>query len=223
MTGRQRGIAWRGACILALVATVGCGGGGGGGGPATPPTVLYSLATSMGALDGWVSSTGGYSASGFLPPRVGDLDAATPGTRVRSYFTFDVSSLPPGAQIRKATLSIRVTGSSGDPFGQLGNLVARWFPYGGDLANVFTAVVTNPPSPSTFSPANTQQDWKEADVTGLLRRCQTDGLTRLQVEVDFDGAFTVVNGIDDVLGLGDGEDLAGQGHAPSLLYSYTQP
>jgi hypothetical protein len=183
---------------------------------------VYGSSTSIASLDGWVSSTGTYTNSGLFGPQVGDLDSGVPGTRVRSYFSFDVPVLPPGARVRDAVLSVRVTGRRGDPYLRHGNLEARYLPYGGDLANVITAVVANPPPPASFTPANADPGWKDADVTTLFERCVADGLTRFQVEVDFDGAFYIMDSFDDIVFLGDGDDLAGQGHAPTLFYSYIE-
>ncbi|MCP5477162.1 MAG: PHB depolymerase family esterase [Rhodanobacteraceae bacterium] len=96
------------------IVTVQNGTGGGGGG--TP--VVVSFASEAG-YDGYVkaSANGSGLALGTLESSFGlALGRGSDGKYNRAILSFDTSSLPDGAQIQSATLTLRHRGASGDPW-----------------------------------------------------------------------------------------------------------
>ena len=157
------------------------------------------------------------------PPLTGDFDASQPGVYSSAYYTFEIGTIPPGAVILDATLSVSVIGGVGDPYLQHGDMLAHYFPYGGSLANVVTTIVVDPPTPVAFSPSTTAAGVKEADVRTLLRHAIQSGLTRLQVQVGFVGQFMVFDGADDFVQLSDGENAVVGPVPPTLIFRYQVP
>jgi poly(hydroxyalkanoate) depolymerase family esterase len=91
-------------------------GGTGGGGGTTPVTVTFS---NEDANDGYVKAGSGGSA-----PAVGTLESSlglaigrgTDGKFNRTLLSFDTSSLPDGATVTSATLTVTYRSASGDPW-----------------------------------------------------------------------------------------------------------
>ena len=96
--------------------TVSGGTGGGGGGGTTPVTVTFS---NEDANDGYVKA-----GSGGTAPAVGTLESSlglavgrgTDGKFNRTLLSFDTASLPDGATVTAATLTVTYRSASGDPW-----------------------------------------------------------------------------------------------------------
>lgn len=119
-------LALLGALLGSGVALAACGGGNGGG-TKTPVTVFLK---STFLLDGHVFATGGTSSTN---SSCGDY--ATPLTTqgFRGFVSFDISSIPVGATIQSATLSLVQFAVFADPYGNLGNVVVDSAVYGNVL------------------------------------------------------------------------------------------
>ncbi len=101
--------------FAAAVLHIGCGGGGGQDGPQT----LTLLVTP--------SLTGTVANGGFVTPEtlgVGDrAPPSSPEITFRGFFTFDLASLPPGATVISATLTLHQIRVAGTPYDTLGAML----------------------------------------------------------------------------------------------------
>ena len=97
--------------FLLLVA---CGGGSSAGVNGLPSRIGSSA-----ALDGAVFSNGFVIVHGGTPI-TGDVDDVEIGVTSRQFFSFDLSALPPGTQVKSAILKLYMTRKKGAPFFNLG-------------------------------------------------------------------------------------------------------
>lgn len=179
---------------LATVALLGSaalatGCGGGGGGDPTPVTVTI---LSTAALDGHIHSTGDAQVGAAYYVAFGDYaNALGPVSGVRAFVSFDLASIPAGATVVDATLTLFEKSTVGSPFTTLGDILLDHVVYGsvleagaysrsglGDAIATFPADVT--PGPKTVSVT--------AAVAGDVgARPQSQYRLRFTVESDNDG------------------------------------
>lgn len=113
--------------LLAAPTLGGCGGGGG------DPAPLRSLALpATGPLEGYVlADSAGTTLNGRIV--VGDTHVGTQPWGVRGFVSFDLSALPPTADVLEATVQLHQTAVIGAPFGSLGVVALDHVVYGSVL------------------------------------------------------------------------------------------
>jgi len=213
------------ALALGLVLSA-CGGGGGGDGNEDQPVQTEFTVISTPTLDGVVfGDNAAVQSRADLQPGVGDgqfiVDESAGAVRFVSYFSFDLSDLPPGATIRSATLSLFNRAIQDDP--QSMAILVRIDHV--DFGAVFpTAILGATALDSNFAVI--------ADINTLGRKNFGVGL---QVQTDLDAGRTrsqyrlrgaIASDFDNVADLAlltDGEDSFGTGELPTLIIELEQP
>lgn len=168
----------------------GCGGGGGGGGTPTPVTVTL---LSTAALDGHVHSTGNAQVGPNYYVAYGDYaDAQGPVSGVRGFVSFDLASIPQGATVQEATLTLFQKSTVGSPFTVLGSNVVDHVVYGTVLeagaysrSGLGDAIATFPPD-LTPGPKTVVVTSAVAIDVGARPQCQFR--LRFTIESNNDGA-----------------------------------
>lgn len=125
-------------------------------------------------LDGYVTSTG--SAVTWSQAMVGDNSA---NIAVRGFLSFDISSIPPSANIISATLRAYQEGVNGTPYADLGNVIVDHLDYGTTLDGTdydLAALQSNVGSLSN----NAAIEYKTLDVTARVKADINDGRARSQ-------------------------------------------
>jgi hypothetical protein len=119
------------------------------------------------ALDGWVQSNNlaFWDAGG---PIVGDLDQFEPGKGYRQFYSFALAPVPAGSTITKATLTLYLAGSSGDPFSNHGVVVVDHLDYGAALDGGDYALAALHPNIGTITDDITEE-YKSLDVTAEVQ------------------------------------------------------
>jgi hypothetical protein len=116
--------------LLAATLTTGCGGGGGGG-PETVTTTIISTFTVDGTvLEGSVFANGLLNLGENLFVGDGPPTPGSPDIGMRVFIDFDLASIPAGAEVLSATLSVTQGGGEGIPFASLGDLVVDQVVFG---------------------------------------------------------------------------------------------
>ena len=208
---------------ILLVVGVGAGplacGGGGGDGPSTTTVTLVADP----AYDGRVSS--GFIA--FSPtsaiPWTGDMGASFHPTYFsRQLYAFDLSPLPVGARIVRATLRIYQADTMGTPYVKNGDVVV-------DHVNYFPD-----PGPDSYDGQNLQRDigtlstspslgWRSLDVTGRVANDFEGGRLWSQYRLRFWAERVVApDDVNDCAYFSDAETSAigVHGEQPQLVVEY---
>lgn len=218
------------ALLGSSLALAGCGGGGAEGGddgneedpiiedPIVPPVQTEYTIASTPELDGSARQNGvSNEGRSDVEPWVGDGPFVIgSGSNVfASFYSFDLSSLPAGARIRSATMSLYNRAILGDPQGM--NVLVR-------VDHVrFGVIFPNAPLGGTTEQFNfaqltdlNQLGRKNVDVTAQVQADLDAGRTRSQYRLR--GAISTNNDpVADVMRLTDGEDSAGTGELPLLI------
>ena len=166
------------ALLLGLLLP-GCGGSGGG----TPAPVTLTL-TSTPALDGIVFADGTVTYASNIT--AGDYaNALGPAGGLRGFVSFDLGSIPPGATVLSATVTLvqRLTNSS--PYATLGTILADHVVYGGVLeAGAYARTFPTGQGFGTLS-ADATLGPKSLDVTTLVQQDLTGLRGRSQYRLRF--------------------------------------
>lgn len=226
------------ALLGSSLALVGCGGGGADGGHddgneedpiiedpivVTPvPQITNVDLASTPELDGVVFGNNlDQTARPDLAPHIGDF-AFTNQTggaqRLQAYFSYDLSSIPEGATIRSATLSVYVFQVvDGDPQGMMALVDVDHVAYQDQFPQNFTPIVLDGLI-GQLTDINTLGR-KEVDVTAQLQADLDAGRSRSQYRVKgrLDSDFDNEN---DAVEFTDGEDSRGTGQLPLLRIEY---
>lgn len=170
--------------FLACLACVGCGGGGG----AEPP-VTVTLVSSP-TLDGTIGANGFLAVGGDVAPA--DVESPENTTGLRGFVSFDLATIPPGADIQAATLSLFQGSVVNDPYGTLGSLFVDKVVYGNVLeAGAYSR--SGPAVPSVPFLSDATLGTKSVDVTQQLasdmtaQRAQAQFRLRFTIELNSNG------------------------------------
>lgn len=162
--------------------------------PTSTPTSTTTTLSPTASLDGFQSNNGGGNAG--LDIRAGNgsfVGAPSYELVTRGFVSFDISSIPSGATIEKATLRLYQKSVSGTPYSGGNKLIADHLDYGGTFENSDYNVSTISSNIGTLT-ENTTVEWKDLDVTDAFKADRTAGRTRsqfrfrLSTETDGDGS-----------------------------------
>ena len=118
-------LAFLAAATLAGAGTTSCSDASGTGGVAIDTLWGVDLLTGVVLSDGTADVNG--------TPFAGDGDAQEPLLSYRAFFTFDLTTLPAGAELRTASLQIYQWDVVNSPYSTLGDLVVDHLVYGNTL------------------------------------------------------------------------------------------
>lgn len=196
------------AILLAtgLAMLVGCGNGG----SSSERRVLRLASEPL--LDGWIRSDGEMDTRRG-EPGVGDL--AT-GQEVRTFLSFVLVDLPPGATIESAVLSFRQVFTRGFVF-EFNPLLIEHLDYGTTLDPVDFAMLPLG-TPSTFQ-LDTLNLIRAIDVTLLVQQDADAGRTRAQFRFRMSAGTNGV-GISDFMAIETADNSYGTGDRPELEVTY---
>jgi len=180
--------------------------------PTPVPTEEQTL-KSTSSLDGFRSSNGGGNAT--IEVRSGrNVNLIT-----RGFVSFDLTSLPSGITIEKATLKLFQTSITGNPYGIGGNFLIDHLDYGDSLENDDYNRASLSSNIGTLS-SNANLEWKELEVTDRVKDDLNNSRTRSQFRLH----FTTENIGGDVTGdfanFESGDNSTGTGNLPQLVIRF---
>jgi len=183
--------------------------------PTPTPTIASKTMTLSAAasLDGFRSSNGGGNAG--LDIRAGrNVNLVT-----RGFVSFDITGIPAGATIEKATLRLYQAKIIGDPYGVGSSLKVDHLDYGDSLGNEDYSAGSISSSFTTLT-ANSTLEWKDVDVTDRLKDDIANGRSRSQYRTH----FAIENQGGDVTGdftyFESANNSEGTGNTPQLVVKY---
>jgi len=182
------------------------------------PTVVSQTSTlsAAAALDGFQSNNGGGNAGVDIRAGNGSFVGAPSYELVtRGFVSFDISSIPSGATIEKATLRLYQKSVSGTPYSGGNKLIADHLDYGGTFENSNYNVSAISSNIGTLT-ENTNVEWKDLDVTNAFKADRTAGRTRSQFRVRM-SSETDGDGSEDFAYLDSSESAS---NTPQLVVKY---
>lgn len=146
--------------------------------PTPTPVSKTEIINSEVSLDGFRSSNGGGNNSSDI--RAGrNTDLVT-----RGFTSFELTNIPKGAAVQKATLKLYQTKVVGKPYSVNGVLKLDHITYGDSLDNndyAMAALVSNMITISN----NSAIEWKEVDVTSTVRNDLANARAKSQYRIHF--------------------------------------
>ena len=189
---------------LLLLGLAGCGNGSGDNDVNRGVLRLTSEPT----LDGWIRSDGELDAR-TGEPGVGDL---ADGQEIRTFFSFDISGVPPDAEIESAILRFRQVFARGFILA-FNPLLIEHVDYGAALdAADFALLPLSSPAPFQLNDLNLV---RQVDVTILIQQDVQANRARSQFRLRMT-AGTNGPGIDDFAAIETGDNTYRTGDRPEL-------
>ena len=181
--------------------------------PTPTPIIKTKTISSSASVDGFRSSNGGGNDA--IDIRAGRNQFLV----TRGFVSFDLSSIPSGSTITKATLRLYQTKTESNPYGIGGNLLVDHLNYGVTLDNADYASAALLSSFATLT-NNTTVEWKDATVTSEVQDDVDNGRERSQYRIH----FATENKGGDVTGdfayFEAAENTEGTGNTPELVVKY---
>ena len=198
--------------VLGLCALVACElGGSGNGGNGPGPDVTVTLGSTA-SLDGWVRTDGNAQTTNGL---TGDLSVVT-GQGYRQFFSFDLSTIPPGSTVTSATLRLYQAFVIGSPYTELGSVAVDHLDYGDMLCcGDYDAAALA--SAGTLS-SDASVGYKQLVVTARVQADLAAARTRTQFRLRFSAADFTNDGGSDNAQFNEAE--APGGNLPQLVVTY---
>lgn len=181
-----------------------------------PPEETTVTLTSLADLDGYVvAGQGSDSARGI---RVGVATVQGDAQVYRGFMSFDLGSIPAGAEIQSAELSFFQAEVAGEPYLKLGTLFVKHVDYG---ATLDTGDFDGPAMDSMLLPAiSSPGQWYSVtdNMAGWVESDLASGHARSQMRLQ----FLVEEGVStsDLVGLESGNNYFGTGNPPRLIITY---
>lgn len=206
---------------VGLCASLGCeledGGGGNGGG--TGPELTATL-LSTATLDGWIRDDGNAQTTG-SQVIVGDLVVGGVTRAYRGFYSFDLSAIPSGSTVTSATLRLYQFNFTGNPYGELGNVVADHVDYGITLGGLEDYDVTPLAGNVGTVSTNTNVEYKTLGVTARVQTDVTAGRLTSQYRLRFSNADLSNDASPDFVQFSDAEYFTAD--VPQLVVKYREP
>lgn len=181
--------------------------------PTSTPTLKSKTINSTSSLDGFRSSNGGGNAG--VDIRSGrNVNLVT-----RGFVSFDLSSLPSGAKVQKATLRLYQYEIIGSPYGTGGSLKIDHLDYGDSLGDEDYSSSSISTSFATLT-TNATIEWKDATVTDQVKNDIAGNRTRSQFRVHFQIETIGGDALGDFTKFESAENTGGTGNLPQLVIEY---
>lgn len=167
------------------------------------------------SLDGFITNTGTIDY-------IQDIKAGTDKeNKTRGFVSFDLSTIPQGANVTKATLRLYQAKTIGDLFTNGNALVVDNLDYGGTLdANDYSI----PANHSAFATMTGSKDlgWKEVDITEIFMENYEMGLVRSQYRLRFTNETKPSSELDKHVTFESADNYLGTNYTPEIILMYTQ-
>jgi len=178
----------------------------------TPISQTMTLSASS-SLDGFQSSNGGGNTG--IEIRSGrNVNLIT-----RGFVSFDISGIPTGKTIDRATLRLYQTSITGNPYGVGGSLKVDHLDYGSSFENADYNALSLSSSFGTLT-SNAVIEWKDLDVTDRLKNDIAAGRTRSQYRLHFATESIGGDVIGDFANFESADNSKGTGNTPQLVVKY---
>lgn len=212
--------------VLLLLVLAAIPAGCGGSGDSTPDVLVFTVSIGPeGALEGTRDGPGNIleTAAGL---DVGDREANPDNSLkgpVKSYLSFDISTLPVDATVTQATLRLHLVNVQGTPITALGNVVADLVNYGGTFPDGGSWVGNTLLGNLAQAASDPTPGLKTCSVTFGVNQVRTLNLARFQLRLRFANADQNFDNQDTRLEFEDAENSLGSGQVPQLVITYERP
>lgn len=206
--------------LLASLSLAGCGCGGTIDSSPQLATQRLTLSSEPGR-DGWVAEGGQAVTQSTVAGTPGTGDAGPAGSARRQFFSFDLSTLPAGATVESALLSLYQARVDGTPYATHGAVVVDHLVYDTldpsdfHLPSLGTALDTLSADPALAL--------RVLDVTAAVQADRAAGRARTQLRLRWSALDRDGDGTDDQAAFADADDALGTGLPPRLLVTYSAP
>ena len=178
----------------------------------TPVTTKVTLGAN-GSLDGFEASNGGGNTAN-------DIRAGrNTFLNTRGFVSFDIPSTLSGKTIDKATVRIYQTSIDGSPYNLLGSLKIDHLDYGNSLENSDYGTTSLSSSFNTVT-SNAAIEWKDVDVTDMVRDDLSNSRQRSQFRIHFQTEGTGGDATGDFAHFESADNTVGTSNTPQLVVTY---
>ena len=137
----------------------------------------------------------------------------------RGFISFDLSGVPAGANITKATLRVYQVGAAGEPFVGNNLIVLDNLDFGGTLDAQDYQLRAESSGFATLS-ENADTEWKEVDITDVFMENHQMGLTRSQYRLRSSNETGGVTDQAELVTFESANNSSGTGYTPVVIIEY---
>lgn len=165
------------------------------------------------SLDGYIAKDGTTDTNTDI--LVGKKEAGS----VRGFVSFDLSGVPAGANITRATLRMYQVKVEGEPFAGNNLVVLDNLDFGGTLDAEDYQLRAESIGFATLS-ETAEPGWKETDITDVFMENHQMGLTRSQYRLRSSNESGNVGGLDELATFESANNSLGTGYTPVVIIEY---
>lgn len=178
------------------------------------PAVKTKIISSKSSLDGFRSSNNGGNNS--LDIRAGRNSNLV----TRGFVTFDITSIPSGANIESATMRLYQAKTVGSPYSAGGALKVDHLTYGDSLDSTDYSLPALTSNFATLT-SNATVEWKDANVTDQVKNDMSNARSTSQFRIHFTTEATGGNVTGDFAYFDSANSYTeNSGHTPQLVVKY---
>lgn len=177
------------------------------------PDIKTKILPSSAALDGFRASNNG--GNNTLEIRAG----RNTNLVERGFVSFNLSDIPSGVTIKEATLRLYQETIIGDPYGVGGALKIDHLTYGDSLDSSDYGLAALSSSFATLT-SNAAKEWKDADVTDMVRDDISNARSTSQYRLHFQIETTGGTATGDFAYFESADNNMGTGNTPQLVVKY---